>query len=131
MTTTFRSWLRFNAVGLIGIGVQLAVLTTLRSGFGVNVLAATAIAVECAVLHNWFWHERWTWVHRQLDVQQSIGRLLRFNASNGLISIGGNLGLMWLLVTRFQVNYLVANLCAIGACSLLNFLVSDRLIFKS
>jgi putative flippase GtrA len=125
------SWLKFNAVGLIGVGVQLLVLTLLKTGLGMNVLVATVLAVECAVIHNFIWHERWTWAHRRLDVRKAFGRLLRFNASNGLISMGGNLAMMWLLVTKLHLNFIFANLCAIGACSLLNFFVSDRLIFRT
>jgi putative flippase GtrA len=47
-------WVKFNAVGGIGILVQLGTLTLLRSGLGVNYLLATALAVEAAVLHNFF-----------------------------------------------------------------------------
>jgi putative flippase GtrA len=47
-------WLRFNAVGALGICIQLAVLAFLRSGLGMNYLLATALAVEATVLHNFF-----------------------------------------------------------------------------
>jgi len=124
------AWLRFNAVGIIGVGVQLAVLAVLRTGFDWTIRAATLIAVECAVLHNFVWHERWTWRHRSLEFRGFAGRLLRFNISNGLISIAGNLVLMELLAVRLHLNYMFSNLVAIGACSLLNFFVSDKLVFK-
>ena len=84
-------WLKFNAVGLIGVGVQLLALTILKSGFGVNYLAATVIAVEIAVLHNFVWHERWTWLERtKLSAGGVTGRLIRFHLANGSISIAGN-----------------------------------------
>jgi putative flippase GtrA len=124
------AWLRFNAVGIVGVGVQLAVLAVLRTGFDWTIRAATLIAVECAVLHNFVWHERWTWKHRSLEFRGIPGRLLRFNISNGLISIAGNLALMELLAVRLHLNYMFSNLVAIGACSLLNFFVSDKLVFK-
>ena len=124
------AWLRFNAVGIIGVGVQLAVLAVLRTGFDWTIRAATLIAVECAVLHNFVWHERWTWRHRSLEFRGIPARLLRFNISNGLISIAGNLALMELLAVRLHLNYMFSNLVAIGACSLLNFFVSDKLVFK-
>ena len=76
------------------------------------------------------WHERWTWKHRSLEFSGIPGRLLRFNVSNGLISIAGNLALMELLAVRLHLNYMFSNLVAIGACSLLNFFVSDKLVFK-
>jgi putative flippase GtrA len=128
---TFRTWLRFNTVGLIGIGVQLLVLTILKTGFGMNYLAATVIAVESAVLHNFVWHERWTWLNRTSSNTEGLpGRLIRFHLANGLISILGNLFLMWVFVSQFHLHYFLANLMAVTTCSLLNFLASDRLVFR-
>ena len=123
-------WLKFNAVGAVGIVVQLVALALLVSGLGVNYLLATALAVELAVLHNFFWHQRFTWADRaSLGIRQTLGRLLRFNLTNGGLSILGNLILMRLLVGRLHLNYVVANLLTIAACSLANFLVSHRFVF--
>lgn len=130
MNSSLAAWLRFNAVGIIGVGVQLAVLAVLRSGFDWTIRVSTLVAVECAVLHNFVWHERWTWAHRELDIRRIPMRLLRFNFSNGMISLLGNLALMELLAVRLHLNYMFSNLIAIGACSLLNFFVSDKLVFK-
>ena len=38
----------FNAVGTMGVGVQLAVLLTLTEGLGLNYLVSTVLAVESA-----------------------------------------------------------------------------------
>ena len=131
MTSTFRVWLRFNTVGAIGIGVQLLVLTLLKTGLGLNYLTATAVAVEIAVLHNFVWHERWTWSERtKVNAHGMFGRLVRFHLANGLISIAGNLVLMWLFVSRLHIHYFLANLTAIATCSILNFVASDRLVFR-
>ena len=131
MTSTFRVWLRFNTVGAIGIGVQLLVLTLLKTGLGLNYLAATAVAVESAVLHNFVWHERWTWSERtKVNTHGMFGRLVRFHLANGLISIAGNLALMWLFVSRLHLHYFLANITAIATCSILNFVASDRLVFR-
>jgi putative flippase GtrA len=123
-------WLRFNAVGALGIGVQLAVLLGLRSGFHLSYLLATALAVEAAVVHNFLWHERYTWADRvQRSWRESLPRLLRFNLTTGAVSILGNLALMQVMVGLGHVNYLIANGVAIVLCSLVNFLVSDRVVF--
>jgi putative flippase GtrA len=122
--------MKFNAVGVLGIGVQLAVLTALKSGAGFNYLVATVIAVEAAVLHNFFWHEHWTWIERTRSASGGMpSRLARFHVTNGLISIAGNLTLMWVLVSRLQLHYFLANIMAIATCSILNFFASDRLVF--
>ena len=131
MSSTLRVWLKFNMVGLLGMTVQLTALTLLTSGFRVNYLAATALAVEGAVIHNFIWHECWTWLDRTKgDASGTLRRLLRFHLANGAISIAGNLGLMWLLVSRLHLHYFVANVMAIGTCAILNFLASDRLVFS-
>ena len=121
-------WWKFNAVGAMGIAVQLIVLMVLKSGWGVSYLLATALAVEAAVVHNFFWHERYTWADR--PGTDRIRRLLKFNLANGLISIAGNLALMKLFAGAMGVNYFVANLLSITGCSVLNFLVSDSFVFS-
>jgi putative flippase GtrA len=123
-------WLKFNAVGAAGIVVQLAVLFLLKRGLGMNYLVATALAVEAAVLHNFFWHQRFTWADRaSLSRRQTLDRLLRFNLANGGLSILGNLVVMLLLVGSFHFQYIVANLIAIAVLSVANFLVSHRFVF--
>jgi putative flippase GtrA len=123
-------WLKFNAVGGIGIGVQLAALAVLRGAFRLGYLPATVLAVETAVLHNFLWHSCCTWADRPAGGPAQIFlRCAKFHASNGGVSIGGNLALMWLLVGQLRMNYLAANLAAIVVCSTINFLMSDRFVF--
>ena len=133
MTRSLRHWLKFNAVGIVGTAVQLATLAIFRTLLGLNYLLATFLAVEAAVVHNFVWHERWTWVERtrlSVGLRQVIARLLRFNMANGAISIVGNLALMWVLVDRLHIHYILSNLLAIATCSIVNFVVSDRLVFR-
>ena len=121
-------WLKFHLVGAIGVGVQLGILTVLAGAFGVHYLLATALAVEAAILHNFFWHERWTWRDRTRPGSVT-GGMLRFNFSTGTVSLVGNLGLMRLLVGSLGWHYLPANIITIAACGLLNFLLSHYWVF--
>jgi len=122
-------WLKFNTVGGVGIGVQLAMLAGLKSGAHLSYLSATALAVEATVIHNFLWHERYTWADRETG--NSFMRLVKFNLTAGAVSILGNLAIMRLLVGVEHLQYLLANAITIAACSLVNFLVSDRLVFVS
>jgi putative flippase GtrA len=121
-------WLKFNAVGAGGIAVQLATLGLLKSMLHLDYLAATALAVEAAVVHNYFWHERFTWADRTTG--NSWVRFARFNMTTGLFSIVGNVLVMKVLVGGARLNYFVANILTIATCSIVNFLVSDRFVFK-
>ena len=125
-------WMKFNFVGGIGIIVQFAALTLLKGVFHLQYLAATAMAVEAAVVHNFVWHERFTWADRvQTSWSQSGARFVRFNLTTGAVSILGNLALMRVMVGFGRMNYLVANALAIALCSLGNFLISEEWLFEA
>jgi putative flippase GtrA len=128
---TWLRWLKFNLVGGIGIGVQFVTLFLLKSIVHFHYLGATALAVEAAVVHNFVWHEQFTWADRvQVSWRESLPRLLRFNLCNGAVSIVGNLALMRIMVGFGHMNYLVANGIAIALCSVVNFIVSDGYVFE-
>jgi putative flippase GtrA len=121
-------WLKFNAVGAGGIAVQLAMLALLKSALHLDYLTATALAVEAAVVHNYFWHERFRWADRTSG--SSWARFAKFNLTTGLFSIVGNVLVMKVLVSGARLNYFVANILTIATCSIANFLVSDRFVFE-
>lgn len=127
-TPTGVRWLKFNAVGAGGIIVQLGMLTLLKSGLHLDYLLATGLAVEGAVIHNYLWHERFTWADR--SSANSWIRFSKFNATTGMFSILGNVILMRALVGGAHLNYFVANILTIAICSLVNFVVSDRFVFE-
>jgi putative flippase GtrA len=124
-------WLKFNLVGGIGIVVQFVALLLLKGVFHFHYLAATAIAVEAAVVHNFVWHEQFTWSDRvQASWRRSLPRFAKFNLTTGAVSILGNLALMKVMVGYGGMNYLLANALAIALCSLANFLVSEEWVFE-
>ena len=128
--TLFHRWVVFYLVGGLGIAVQLAALEAFTAGLGLNYLLGTGLAVEITVLHNFFWHENETWRDRSsMDKAGRWTRLLRFQITNGAISVGGNLVLMQILAGTWGMNYTLANLLSITLCSLLNFLAGDRFVF--
>jgi len=128
-------WLKFNAVGAMGVIVQLAALALLVRIIGLSVVVGTGLAVETAIVHNFAWHRGWTWAERKgagraSSVIQALGVLFRFNVSSGLVSLVGNMFLMHLLVTTTRLGLLTSNLVTIASCSLVNFVISDRFVFR-
>jgi putative flippase GtrA len=123
----FRRWLKFSAVGATGIAVQLVTLALLLRLAGLHYLLATALAVEASVLHNFVWHRRWTWSDRTPTNCGAL--LLKFNLTNGALSLFGNLVFMWLFVGAAGLDARLANLITISICALDNFLLSDKFVF--
>ena len=123
--------LMFVAVGAMGLGVQLLVLRLLATETTMALPVSMALAVEAALLHNFVWHERWTWADRRPGASNPwLARLGRFHLTSGVVSIGGNVLLTSLFVTVAGLHYLVANVLAVAACTILNFLTADRLVFR-
>jgi putative flippase GtrA len=130
--TLLLRWLKFNAVGALGVGVQLGTLALLVSGLRMDYLVATALAVESAVMHNFIWHEYFTWRDRTRKAHSGfLRRMLSFHASNGMVSLFGNLLLMRLLVGIARMPYVAANMLAIAICGLFNFLLAELVVFVS
>lgn len=124
-------WLKFNLVGLLGFGLQTGVLFVFtQAAPHVSYFAATAAAVELAVLNNFVWHQRWTWKDRpSATIKDTLSRLLKFNLTSGLFSIIGNLACMGVLVGRFGLPIGPANLASVAACSIVSFVLADRIVF--
>jgi putative flippase GtrA len=122
----------FNAVGAIGVALQLGLLALLVHVAGLHYLVATIVAVEATILHNFVWHQQWTWRDRRPASRLAmLTRLARFNVLNGGISLAGNLAVMAALAGGIGVEPIIANVAAIALCSLANFAASEALVFRS
>ena len=114
-----RKWIaKFVVVGGSGTVLNTAVLYLLYRWLHVPLMAASAVAVEVAVVNNYLLHDRWTFGTRS----PSLRRFAKFNAA----SLGGlavNVLVLWLL-TRVGLHYLVANLAGIAAAFAVNCALS-------
>jgi len=124
-----RRFVRFNAVGAAGIGVQISVLWLLTGVAHLHYLPATFAAVALAVVHNFLWHRRWTWGDRPVGVAP-IALFTRFAAANGAVSLAGNLAAMPLLVSVAGLPPVAANSVAIILTGVLNFWLGDAVVFR-
>lgn len=124
-------FIRFNVVGILGFALQTGALFVLTHGpHPLGYLAATAAAVELAVLNNFVWHQRWTWKDRPPGSKgETLRRLVKFNITNGAVSITGNLIFMSLLVGHLGLPIVGANVLSVAACSICNFFLADRVAF--
>ena len=121
---------RFNLVGLLGAALQLLLTYVLTKILHVPAVPATAAAVEIVVLHNFIWHERFTWRDRRVaGFSPTAIRLGRFHAGNGLVSMVGNTVLMYWLAERLKVPVVLSAIAAMAICSLANFLIANHWVY--
>src|SRR5689334_19791041 len=132
-------WIKFNLVGALGAVVQIAVVWGAVHLFAVHYLAATVLAIEVTIVHNFFWHTLWTFSDRDQLIQsgrqndnlkRNMRSFLKFQLTAGAISIPGNAAIMVFSVGYLRMNVIVANCLAIGICSTANFVAADRFSFR-
>lgn len=120
----------FAVVGLSGFIVQVATLELLINAAGAGPVTATVVAVEFAVLHNFTWHERWTWRDRRRDgAFGTIRRLAQFHLANGIVSLGASVACVAWLTCAFDWPPLASNVVAVALTGVVNFVALDRWVF--
>jgi putative flippase GtrA len=125
----FQRWLRFCAVGTLGFIVQLGAFLLLSAATAAPYGVATLIAVEAAILHNFCWHDRWTWRDRPTRSSR-LARLLAFHANVGIISLAGNAAIVLACVEAAGMSPALANVVAVGLCSIATFTAGDGVVWK-
>lgn len=121
---------KFNLVGLLGAILQLLLFYLMNQVGHLPAPTATVIAVEMAILHNYVWHERFTWRDREpINFRQRTLRLCRFHAGNGLVSLAGNAALIYAFVEWLRVPAVISAAAAIALCAPANFLLADRWVY--
>jgi putative flippase GtrA len=126
---TLSRWLRFNTVGVAGAAIQLLALWLLTGPYQIRYIFATAGAVELALVHNFVWHEAWTWKGSPLEYRWQ--RLFQFHLTNGIVSMGSGTLLTWIFVHYAGLPVLASNLAAIAVTSVLNFALANALVFAA
>lgn len=120
----------FVFVGAVGFVAQLGTFALLTAAFGWPLLLATAASVAVAVVHNFVWHERWTFRHRTGSHRGWLARLMAFSGANGLASVTGNLGFVFAYKVGLGVPPFVAVCLAVASTTVLNFTLADRFVFR-
>ncbi len=111
--------LRFGIVGVSGVVVNLVVLRLLYGELHWPAPVASALSVEVSIVNNFLWNNHWTFRQRTIS-------LVRFGRYN-LVALGGlaiTAGIFTLLLQRFGLPYLLADLVGIAAATVWNWAIS-------
>ena len=122
---TLKYWerfIKFNIVGLTGIGVNEGLLYLFTS-LGLYYIYSGAIAVEASILSNFILNDIWTFKDRRSGSR--IGRLLKFNILM-LIGLLINLIVLYALTEWTGLHYMISNLFGIGVAVLFRYVSSIK-----
>jgi dolichol-phosphate mannosyltransferase len=116
---------RFLAVGLSGTIVNLVLLWFLVN-LGMDHFLAALLATEFSIINNFFWNDQWTFKQESGRHHSILVRFLRFQAVASITAVM-TLGLFSLFYQGLQIHYLLAQFCAIGSATLVNFSINGWL----
>jgi putative flippase GtrA len=137
-------YLKFGIVGASGTVVNLVVLhigheylfNALEAGYN-KPYFSLALAIALATINNFSWNRLWTWADRVKtleagEVQPVRMRLLALEFSQYVTASAFGSGMQYVLTLLLagSMDYRVANIIAILAASVSNFLANDRWTFK-
>jgi dolichol-phosphate mannosyltransferase len=125
-------FLKFSAVGGSGVFVNMGVLAFLSSA-GLDYLPSGIVAVETAIVTNFFMNEFWTFSDFSRKRPGWFSRSFRFLKFN-LVCAGGamlNLGMLWGLTEFAGMYYLISNLFGIAAATLWNYGMNANITWEA
>jgi dolichol-phosphate mannosyltransferase len=125
-------FLRFGAVGLSGVFVDLTVFHLLRTLIHLGLTRSTILSAGVAILNNFFWNDLWTFSdisQRQRDPHQRFKRFLKFST----ICLAGvvlQASIINFLYNVLGINEYLAKLMAIGVATIWNFWANLKLSWR-
>ena len=137
-------YIKFGIVGASGTMVNLAVLhfgheflfNEIESGYN-KPYFSLVLAIALATLNNFTWNRLWTWSDRVKtleagEVQPVSLRLLGMEFGQYVTASAFGSGMQYVLTLLLSgsMDYRLANIIAILAASVSNFLANDRWTFK-
>ena len=113
-------FVKFAVVGVLNSAIQYLVFLFLYSFTGTQYLLASIIGYLAGMINSYILNRRWTFGSRS---QKLFTELSRFVAVN-LVSLGVNLGLLYLLVSTGVMIPQWAQVVAIVGSTLVNFVLN-------
>ncbi len=122
--------LKFGAVGVTGIGVNMGCLYLLTEFARIPYFIGSLIAIELSILSNFWLNLLWTWRDRS-ETGTFWTKIWRYHVGAGFTAVLGNYLILIGLTEWFGINYLMSNLIGIGVGTLSNFVINDVWTFKN
>ena len=117
---------RFFVVGAVAAGVQQGLLFGFLELTELNYLVAAAISIEITIVLQYVLNNAWTFsADRKTEWWAYVHGLAKTNVVRGS-AIPLQLGTLWALVTFISLQYLIANVFAIGVTGLYRYALDSQ-----
>jgi dolichol-phosphate mannosyltransferase len=121
---------RFYSIGAIGLGINYAI-SLLFSGIVINLwyIHATIVGIAVSMTSNFFLNKIWTFEDADFGLRHTM---MQYGKFIGFSSLGAltQLGMIYLFVDQYGMDYPIALILAVACTALSNFLLNKRWTFK-
>ena len=122
----FFKFLKFGLVGFSGVFVDFGITYLCKEILKIPKYVANAIGFISAATSNYFFNRVWTYQSHNPKVMVEFTEFFIIS----LIGLGINTLILWLLVSKFKMNFYVAKIFAIGIVTIWNFLANTLITFN-
>lgn len=122
----FIKFLKFGVVGFSGVFVDFGITWIAKEKLKIQQYVANAIGFTTAATTNYFLNRIWTFESTNPRVMVEYTEFITIS----LIGLGINTLVLWLLVSKFKMNFYVAKIFAIGVVTLWNFFANALITFN-
>ncbi len=120
-------FLKFGIVGASGVIVDFGFTYLCKEYLKIQKYIANAIGFTLAASSNYILNRIWTFRSHNPEIGLEYGKFLIIS----LIGLGINTLILWILVSKFNKNFYVSKLFAIGVVTIWNFFVNMMFTFNS
>jgi putative flippase GtrA len=122
----FLKFLKFGIVGFSGVFVDFGITWFTKEKLRIQKYVANAIGFSSAASTNYILNRIWTFESTNPRVMVEYTEFFVIS----LIGLGINTLVLWLLVSRFRINFYISKLFAIGVVTIWNFLANVLITFN-
>lgn len=119
-------FIKFGVVGFSGVFVDFAITWLTKEKLHIQKYVANAIGFTTAATSNYFLNRIWTFESTNPRVMVEYGEFFLIS----MIGLGINTFVLWLLNSKFKMNFYLAKLFAIGVVTIWNFLANALITFN-
>ncbi len=121
-----KKFIKFAIVGFSGLFVDFGITAFCKEILKIQRFIANAVGFLIAATSNYYLNRIWTFRSHNPEIYLEFGHFLLISA----IGLAINTLILWLILTRWKVNFYLSKLFAIGVVTLWNFTANALFTFS-
>lgn len=122
----FFKFVKFGLVGFSGLFIDFGITYLTKEKLRIPKYIANAIGFTAAATSNYFFNRVWTFQSKNPEVMIEFTEFFLIS----MVGLGLNTFLLWLLVSKFKINFYLAKVFATILVTVWNFLANAFITFN-